>query len=257
MTQYRHIAALGSSFAAGPGIPPTADWRAGRSGSNYAALLARRLGAKLTDLTVSGATTANVLCGSQRALGTTFPPQITGVPSDSDFITITVGGNDLNYIGRLIRAAAIGWLARGPAASQIRRLASVPVVRESDIDAVTQGIAEIAGAARRAAPGARVVLVDYLTVIGEDTAAHRDLPLSGEQIEGFQAIAAKLRDAFAAAAQATGADLVRASDLSINHGLGSPEPWVVGLKPVLPLSFHPNKDGMEAVAAALSDLVCD
>ena len=61
MDDHRLIAALGSSFAAGPGIEPIVDAAASRSGRNYAHQLAERLGAELVDLTVSGATTANVL----------------------------------------------------------------------------------------------------------------------------------------------------------------------------------------------------
>jgi hypothetical protein len=59
--QYRHVASLGSSFAAGPGIGPVADRAARRSARNYPHLLAARLGAGLTDLTVSGATTATII----------------------------------------------------------------------------------------------------------------------------------------------------------------------------------------------------
>jgi hypothetical protein len=65
---YRHVAALGSSFAAGPGIPPIVDRFALRSGRNYAHVLADRLGERLTDLTVSGATTTNILERPQRVL---------------------------------------------------------------------------------------------------------------------------------------------------------------------------------------------
>lgn len=57
MPTYRRVAALRGSFAAGPGIPPIVDRFANRSGRNYAHLLADRLGAQLTDLTVSAATT--------------------------------------------------------------------------------------------------------------------------------------------------------------------------------------------------------
>src|SRR5438067_9178958 len=81
MNGYRHVVALGSSFAAGPGIRPIADRAAGRSERNYAHLLAERLGAGLTDLTVSGATTATILEQSQRTLRHRFPPQLSGVPA--------------------------------------------------------------------------------------------------------------------------------------------------------------------------------
>ncbi len=51
-----HLTSLGSSFAAGPGITPKINRSAGRSGANYAALLAAKLHATHTDQTVSGAT---------------------------------------------------------------------------------------------------------------------------------------------------------------------------------------------------------
>jgi hypothetical protein len=50
MSRYRKIIALGSSFAAGPGIEPIEDTNAMRSSRNYAHLLADRLGANLVDL---------------------------------------------------------------------------------------------------------------------------------------------------------------------------------------------------------------
>lgn len=61
MTEYRKIAALGSSYAAGPGVPPVANRAAMRSGNNYSHVLSRMIGAELTDLTVSGATTSTLL----------------------------------------------------------------------------------------------------------------------------------------------------------------------------------------------------
>ena len=56
--------AMGSSFAAGPGIAPRAPAsprRAGRSAGNYARLVARALGLDLHDVTFSGATTGDIL----------------------------------------------------------------------------------------------------------------------------------------------------------------------------------------------------
>lgn len=101
------IAALGSSYAAGPGVPPVEDVAAMRSGANYAHLLAQRLGARLTDLTVSGATTGTILDTPQTAWnGVSIPPQIDGLPADAELVTITAGGNDLGFIGATMSAAA-------------------------------------------------------------------------------------------------------------------------------------------------------
>jgi hypothetical protein len=94
----KHIVALGSSFAAGPGIQPITNAGAGRSGRNYANLVAQALNAKITDLTVSGATTETILDIPQKPVMSfnpfveAFPPQIQGVPGDADLVTITAGG---------------------------------------------------------------------------------------------------------------------------------------------------------------------
>ena len=61
-------------------IQPMEDRAAGRSARNYPHLLAQRLGARLTDLTVSGATTATILDTPQRILRHVFPPQLQGLP---------------------------------------------------------------------------------------------------------------------------------------------------------------------------------
>lgn len=103
MNHYRKIAALGSSFAAGPGIHPVADPDAMRSSRNYASLLAARLGADLADLTVSGATTATILHTPQVTMtGAQFPPQVDGLPADADLVTVTAGGNDLQFASSML-----------------------------------------------------------------------------------------------------------------------------------------------------------
>ncbi|KAF3389558.1 hypothetical protein F1880_003458 [Penicillium rolfsii] len=110
------IASLGSSFAAGPGVPPQIEPRAARrSGQNYPHLLAQQLNAELADLTVSGATLLNITVDPQTAPFSkeTFPVQISNLPEDADIVTITAGGNDINYIGGMLYDA---WLATLPGA---------------------------------------------------------------------------------------------------------------------------------------------
>lgn len=80
MTTVQHLVALGSSFAAGPGIDPVADVQAMRSSNNYAHQLTRRLDWQLTGLSVSGATSANVVDTPQQSqVGPgQFPPPAGG-----------------------------------------------------------------------------------------------------------------------------------------------------------------------------------
>ena len=106
MSEYRQIAALGSSFAAGPGILPVEDPAAMRSTRNYAHLLADRLDADLVDLTVSGATTATILDTPQTTMtGVQYPPQIQGLPAQADLVTVTAGGNDLKFAASMLYEA--------------------------------------------------------------------------------------------------------------------------------------------------------
>src|SRR5215218_2054364 len=98
--------ALGSSFASGPGIDPIIDARCGRSGANYAHLVAERLGYDLIDVTCGGATVDDVLSRPQALMtGGTVPPQLEAVGPDAELVTITVGGNDVEYLLTLLRCS--------------------------------------------------------------------------------------------------------------------------------------------------------
>jgi hypothetical protein len=70
--------AMGSSYAAGPGITtaaPDSPARCGQSADNYPRQLARRLKLKLVDRSCGGATTADVLKTGPLGL----PPQVDGL----------------------------------------------------------------------------------------------------------------------------------------------------------------------------------
>lgn len=258
---YRHLVALGSSFAAGPGIEPIADAGAMRSARNYPHLLAEQLGAELTDLTVSGATTQTILSKSQRTLrGARFAPQIEGVPADADLATVTIGGNDLKYMAGLIGTSFVGQVRRLPIVGGLTSsvLANLTLPRPSAdaIDRVTRGMVTITEQLRARATGVRVVLVDYFTIVGPDARPSAELPLRRAEIEQFRVIGQSLAGAFAAAADHSGADLVRISELSASHGLGSSDPWLVGFGRnggIAP--YHPNAAGMKAAASAIASFL--
>lgn len=259
MTMALTVVSLGSSFAAGPFIPPVVDADAGRSGRNYPHLTAARLGAELVDLTVSGATTATILDEPQTTMsGKVYAPQIGGVPRNADVVTVTAGGNDLDYTGSMLFAA---FRRLDPAHPMNRYLEPrfPDGLREPSAAMVEQaesGLVRIVEGVSARTDGARIVLVDYLTVIGGGTSgatsfddAERDLLLR---------MRTSLEGAYERAAERSGAELLRVSDLSRDHGLDSPEPWVTGLlrKPALSAgSFHPNALGMERVAGELVRLL--
>lgn len=238
--------ALGSSMAAGPGIRPRATgapWRAGRSARNYPHLVADRAGLDLTDVTYSGATTAHVL--RERQHGT--PPQITALNGSETLVTVTIGGNDVGYVPLLMTASLPGL---------VRRLLGGLTGELLDDDARDRALTEAFGslcevgrAVRRGAPQARVLFVDYLTIL--PPTGQPSPPLGPEHAELGRRVAATLERLTAEAAAATDCEVVRAAAASRDHHAWSERPWTT--KPGVPLPFrpaplHPNGAGMRAVA---------
>ena len=120
---YTHMVALGSSFAAGPGLEPVDDRAARRSSRNYPHLVAEALGSQLVDATVSGATTSTILDTPQRSGLRKFPPQIDAVHPDADLVTVTAAGNDIGYIGSILGRALLNRVGRPrPLRPIVRRL---------------------------------------------------------------------------------------------------------------------------------------
>jgi lysophospholipase L1-like esterase len=259
MRTYKTIAALGSSFASGPGIEPVADAGAMRSAKNYAHQLAERLEAELVDLSVSGATTANVVDTPQQSPdGSVFPPQVDGLPTDADAITVTAGGNDLQFAGAM---SYVAWLRLEPESPIVAMLGAmlpdgIPAPTAEAVEAATAGLVTVVERAREKAPNARVLLVDYLTVLDSDSLGHT--PFTADELEQFLDIQTAIRKVFRDAAAQTNADLVRASALSTGHALGSSDPWVQSFRPdtaTMAGSFHPNAAGMTAIARELERIL--
>ena len=172
----KRYVALGSSMAAGPGIPPRAKdapWRAGRSAANYPHLVAQRLGLDLVDVTYSGATTAHVLADRQN----NAPPQVSVLDGTETLVTVTIGGNDVGYVPMLI-SAGLPRMARSlPFLGDRLRELLDPASRDRALVQLDASLKEVGRTVRQRAPKARVLFVDYLTLLpppGEDAP-----PLSG------------------------------------------------------------------------------
>jgi lysophospholipase L1-like esterase len=254
--------ALGSSFAAGPGIEPIVDAGAARSGRNYAHQVAEALSLRLVDVTSSGATTQDILSARQRTRRGRVPPQIDAAMADAKLVTITVGGNDLGYIGSLIRGSLVSVVLAGvrivPARLADRWRDRVDYGGSAQRCAeVADSLVAVVNAVRAEAPAARVVLVDYLTVLDADAHAGPDMPLRPADVQRVRATAMGLAAAFTSAAAVSGADLVLASAASSGHGVGSAQPWVTGFRLRRVVPYHPTPAGMSAVADLVVALLRD
>jgi lysophospholipase L1-like esterase len=256
-----HIAALGSSFAAGPSIPPQLNAAARRSGLNYPSLLAKALGAQLTDLSASGATLLNVLNEPQQTLLATLPPQLEGLPANVDSVTITAGGNDMGYSAGMIGEAArltiddaevLGAMLEGMG------LKKDGVAGAVGWEEVIERFVRIIDAIKAKAPKARIFLVEYLAVFGEESGVAGDQPLGKERVEVYRKMATGLSRAYREAAEqrsSEGVEVVGVAEMSEGHALGSAEPWMTGYTKELLMRggapFHPNAEGHRAIALEL------
>jgi len=254
--QARYVA-MGSSFAAGPGVTAPADTppnRCARSADNYAHQLARHLNLQLVDVSCSGAKTDNLL-GPWGPL----PPQMEALTADTKLVTVTIGGNDVGYIGCLIAASTV--FVKNPGAATAQDWKCPPAVNASDEtwDKLSTALRNVAMEIRHRAPRARLVFVDYPVVL-PDHGTCAAAPLTNEQADASRATARRLAELTEQAAHEANADVLRASELSQGHDVCSKEPWMTGFSsPGLERTgsppYHPNLAGMTAVATAMSRLL--
>ena len=240
--------ALGSSMAAGPGIRPRAKgapFLAGRSARNYPHLVADRLGLDLVDVTYSGATTANVLAQTQPGA----PPQIEALDGTEDLITVTIGGNDVGYVPLLFTAGLPRFVRALPLLGSRLTGQLDASAREQALIEVADSLRSVGRMLRQRSPEARVLFVDYLTLLPPPGTTAP--PLSDADAATGRHVAEELARATAQAAVDTGCGLVRAAEHSVAHHAWSADPWTTGWGlpvPGRPAPLHPNAAGMRAVA---------
>ena len=126
-------------------------------------------------------------------------------------------------------------------------------LRDRDLAQVFDSLCAVGRALRERAPEARILFVDYLTLL--PPAGESAPPLSEADADLGRHVAATLERLTAEAAAATDCEIVRAGAASRDHHAWSAEPWTTrsGVPvPYRPAPLHPNAAGMRAVA----ELVC-
>ena len=237
--------ALGSSFAAGIGL---GDRVSGspivclRSMQGYPQQLARLIGLTLTDMSCSGAKTQHVLRGGQVFLG----PQIEALGPDTRLVTLTIGGNDISYVGDLTfmalrnRGGFNGYLAglvwQGAKPAKDRNFSQL----QRNLIASLREI-------RRRAPKARVFVVPYPTILPKSGTCAK-LGIDEQQASLMRSVGLRLAETTRSAAQEAGASFVDLADASMGHDACAAEPWVNGSAPASGAAFHPTVAGAKGVA---------
>jgi lysophospholipase L1-like esterase len=232
--------ALGSSFAAGIGIGPRAPGspiHCMRTSGGYPALVAKRTGLRLVDMSCSGSTTGHILDGGQLMLG----PQLAAIGPRTRLVTITSGGNDVGYVGDLMVASGDMGLIGAWLHGDIQPASTRPY------GGVSARLETIVRHIRRKSPKAVILVVNYpalLPVKGKCAA----LAITGRQAAISREVAGRLAQATRQAADRAGALLIDMDAAGAGHDACSAAPWVHGAKPASGTAFHPNAAGAAATA---------
>ena len=84
-----------------------------------------------------------------------LPAQVSALRPDTSLVTITVGGNDIGFVRNLFAASC----DTGPDCTEAMN------ATEQDWAQMEASLRQIVATIRQSAPRARVVFVDYLTVV--------------------------------------------------------------------------------------------
>lgn len=248
--------ALGDSYTAGPLIPDQTGQPLGclRSNQNYPRLVAQALALSLTDVSCSGADTAD-MTASQGVTPGPNPPQFDALTADTDIVTLGIGGNDIGFSSLVTDCVALlpisapvcqpDYVRDGIDEISIRIAATAPKVA-----AVIQGI-------RARSPIARIYVVGYPAILPESGGGcWPSLPLSNGDLPWLRAKNKELNTMLATQAVANGARYVDAYTPGIGHDAcqGSGTRWVEGIIPqaLQAAPVHPNARGMAGVAAVVA-----
>lgn len=240
--------AIGDSFAAGPLIPDQNQLSCLRSNRNYPAVAAEALGARLTDVSCSGAKVSD-FSGRQFGL---LPPQYDALKPSTDLVTLTIGGNDVSLV-----ATALGCVNLLPKPTGIS--CADTAVSKGDptakaIDAWSATFGKALDEVHRRAPNAKIVVAGYGTYIRKD-GCWPTQPIWDKDGNYLQARVNQLNGVLAEQSRAHHATYVDTAAVSAGHDTcaAPSERYIEGLVPTsVAAPLHPNARGMAAFGTAVA-----
>ena len=260
--------ALGDSYTAGLGVPEQtgATPGCGQSTDSYPRLVASSLRLKLTDMSCSSATIAD-MTAAQPTSGGTNPAQLSALSSGTALVTVGIGGNDIGIIGIVTKCAELDLI---PALIPGRGSAGLTPCEDfytsggtdqiqQRIQAVTGNLADMLTQIRERSPRARVYIVGYPDLLptggGGCGAA---LAITEGDIAFLNREEVRLNGVLEGVARAAGDGYVNTYAPSEGHDACA-APASRWLEPLLPASpaapLHPNAAGERGMADAVLQAV--
>ena len=223
--------ALGDSYSSGTGTRVYTDAGCQRSDYAYPSLIdVQRPSTDLVFAACSGATTSSVLSS-----------QVSSLTTDTDIVTITIGGNDAGF-SSVITQCALPW----PWSCTSDLNDAQAFIRGTLPGRLDSVYAEIA----RRSPNATVVVLGYPRLfMGVD--CNGGTFFSSDELRRMNETADLLRDVTSARATAAGFTFVDAIPAFTGHAVCSSSEWLNGLSNPVGESFHPNRAGHSSGYAPL------
>jgi hypothetical protein len=248
-TPLRYVA-LGDSYSAASGVvppDPTAPPQCLRSLRNYPHDIARRTGARLTDVTCGGAQTKDYFTSQSPGV----PPQLGAVKANTQLVTMTIGGNDNNvFVNTIVACGTAGLSTAGRGSPCKDRFGSSfeNTIRTKTFPALVRALRAV----RTKAPRAKVAILGYPWIMPASVGCFDKMPVARGDVPYVRHIQATLNDAVRRAAARTGTTYVNLNQVSNGHDACKPigvrwiEPVFQGTNPVV---VHPNALGESRMAA--------
>jgi lysophospholipase L1-like esterase len=242
--------ALGDSYSAGSGILPVdpTNLLCLRSTANYPHVIAAATGARLKDVTCGAAQTAHFTQAQYPGVA----PQVNALSSDTDLVTLTIGGNDNStFINAITACGSAGVLSggKGSPCKDRHGTSFTDQIEANTYPALKEALRTV----RAKAPGARVAALGYPWIMPAtaDPSCFAKLPIAAGDVPYLRDIQERLNSAVRRAAEETGATYVDFSGVSEGHDACKPS----GTRWIEPLLFgnslvpvHPNAFGERRMA---------
>jgi lysophospholipase L1-like esterase len=215
--------ALGDSYSAGNGANSSnLDASCNRNTYAYPYLLAQQKGLALSFVACSGAVTGDVINN-----------QVNAITSDTNLVTITIGGNDIGFTSLIISCTTLG-CASQIAASQNLINTQLP----AKLDATYAAI-------KAKAPTARVVVLGYGRPFATPPkACLAATGVSSSEETSLTALVDSLNNTIKARAQAAGFSYADVNPYWSGHDVCASNPFTNGLTLLHSAdSYHPTRNG--------------
>jgi lysophospholipase L1-like esterase len=242
------IVALGDSYSSGEGNAPYDEDAPGcdRGAGAWPRLLGQwEPGTTVKVIACAGATTG------------AFTSAYKGQPSQLDalrsleaagtkpsVVTITIGGNDAGFSSTLVSCVVFKCFWTGQDTDTVAFIE----------DTLPAKLTSVYRQVKAAAPGARVVVIGYPTLVGSWGSSNTCTWLRGTNRSELAAVNGDINAVIQRSARAAGVGYVSLANTFRGHGLCTSDSWLypIGLNVAGPTaSAHPNEAGQQAIAGAV------